>query len=186
MSEKSCTFAAKYYKKRKYMFNFTPPIFYIAIFFIVVALVGSAYSLILYIRDRYKNRPAPSNGQRKAPAMPSYELSAWVDDEVVSRKLYRNPDLNDKRLAAELGLSLHQLERAISHASVYSVEEYLTLRRVQISCRLLRNHPDMSPEEVGVETGFHTYRDFRVAFARTMGMTPETYREQMHPLKTAK
>ena len=55
--------------------------------------------------------------------------------------------------------------------------EYLEDRRIQAACRMLREQPDRSIEEIGTSVGIASIPAFRKLFFRTMGQTPKQYRQ---------
>ena len=55
--------------------------------------------------------------------------------------------------------------------------EYLEDRRIQAACRMLREQPDRSIEEIGTDVGIASIPAFQKLFFRTMGQTPEQYRQ---------
>ena len=125
------------------------------------------------------HRHTPSSRHRKARNVPSYQLYAWIDEEVGNRKLYRKPDMSTIELADELGLNVFQLRSIIRKAYDKSVTEYLNERRVQAACRLLREQPDITLEGIRIETGFVSAKAFQDIFKSVMGQTPDNYRSQM-------
>lgn len=149
---------------------------YIILSFILLTVIAFFVSFYMYSQDKRHARSARSQGRKPAREIPSYELSSWIDDEVAKDKLYRKPDMSVSELAAELGISERRLKQAINNAYNKTVSEYLNDRRVQAACRLLRDKPDMTLDEISFEAGFASSKTFQKTFISTMGQTPEQYR----------
>ena len=152
----------------------------IALVIVALALGGFAISFRLYVKDRLQQGHTPSSRHRKARNVHSYQLYAWIDEEVGERKLYRKQDMSTIELADELGLDVLQLRSIIRKAYDKSVTEYLNERRVQAACRLLREQPDITLEEIRIETGFVSVEAFQDVFKSVMGQTPKKYREMVY------
>ena len=148
----------------------------IVILLIVVVLASFGISFYMFLKDRQRAKAATFERPLTVPDIPSYQLSSWIDDEIAARKLYRKPDMSVAELADELGISEKRLEYTVGNAYDKSVSAYLIDRRVQAACRLLREQPDMSLEDICTETGFTSQATFQKVFKRIMGQTPERYR----------
>ena len=156
---------------------------YIILSFILLTVIASFVSFYMYSQDKRHAQSARSQGRKPAREIPSYELSSWIDDEIAKDKLYRKPDMSVSELAAELGISERRLKRAINNAYNKTVSKYLNDRRVQAACRLLRDKPDMTLDEICFEAGFASSKTFQTTFISTMGQTPDQYRSMvsLHP-----
>ena len=96
---------------------------------------------------------------------------------MAARKLYSKTDISAAELADELGISERRLIHTINNAYGRTVTEYLEDRRIQAACRMLREQPDRSIEEIGTGVGIASIPAFQKLFFRTMGQTPEQYRQ---------
>ena len=141
----------------------------------IFVVIGVAASFRMYLKGR-RQSSSSSSVHKKHPHVSSYELSVWIDDEVGARQLYRKPDITAYELSQELGLDERLLRRAISNAYDKSVHDYLNERRIQAASRLLREKPDMTIEEIRLETGFSSLKSFQTIFTSLMGLTPDKYR----------
>lgn len=163
--------------------NYIKMVYIILSFFILLIAVAVSVSFYMYIQDKRRIPSVRLKGRKTAREIPSYELSSWIDDEIAKDKLYRKPDMSVSELAAELGISERRLKRAINNAYNKTVSEYLNDRRVQTACRLLRDKPDMTLDEICFEAGFASLKTFQTTFISTMGQTPDQYRSMvsLHP-----
>lgn len=146
---------------------------------LLLLLFGFAISFCIYVRDRRRHSRPSSCKRRKPRKIPSYQLYAWIDDEVAKNKLYRKPDLSEVELADELGMDVWQLRSVISKAYDKSVSEYLNERRVQAACNLLLESSNMTLDEISFEAGFASLNTFKSVFKEAIGLTPDKYRDQM-------
>ena len=150
---------------------------YLFIILGVLVVIGFSVSFGMYLRDKRKNASTPSKRRITARDIPPYELSSWIDNEVAARKLYSKTDISVAELADELGISERRLIHTINNAYSRTVTEYLEDRRIQAACRMLREQPDRSIEEIGTGVGIASIPAFQKLFFRTMGQTPEQYRQ---------
>lgn len=153
---------------------------YIILSFILLTVIAFFVSFYMYTQDKRHNQSPRSKGRRPAREIPSYKLSSWIDDEVAKDKLYRKPDMSASELAAELGISERRLKLAVNNAYNKTVAEYLNDRRIQAACRLLRDQPDMTLDEISFESGFSSLMTFQTIFKNTMGQTPDQYRSMIN------
>lgn len=153
------------------------------IIFGIVIVIGFCLLFGMYLRDKRKTTSASTKRRLKTPNIPSYELSSWIDDEVAARKLYRKPDLSVAELADELGISERRLRHAINNAYNKTVSEYLNDRRIQAACQMLCKQPYKRVEDIGTDVGFASIPAFRKLFVRTMGQTPDQYRQMINNSK---
>ncbi len=94
-------------------------------------------------------------------------------------KLYRDADLDLKRLAARVGLSGHQLSELVNSRLGKGVSRYIRDYRVAEAQQLLLKRPSLSVLAISLEVGFSSQSSFYAAFRENLGMTPGKYR-QMH------
>ncbi len=80
-------------------------------------------------------------------------------------------------LAERAHISKYYLSRAFHRHYGLSPMHYLTSRRVQEACHLLR-HTDHSPSEISAMAGFSSPSYFSQAFKRLMGISPINYRRE--------
>lgn len=87
-------------------------------------------------------------------------------------------DINLDWLAEHAHISKYYLSRAFRRCFGQSPMHYLTGRRVQEACHLLR-HTDHNPSEISAYVGFSSPSYFSQAFRRLMGISPSGYRKQL-------
>ena len=83
-------------------------------------------------------------------------------------------------LAAELGISVRQLQRSVRGASGMSLTEYVQNARIKECCRLLGETSDKIGH-IAAAVGYQDLKFFNRLFKERTGMTPSEYRERSRP-----
>lgn len=91
-------------------------------------------------------------------------------------RLYEDPDLDLKSLAAKLDLSGHQLSELVNSRLGMGVSRYIRDRRIAAAKGLLIAKPSQPVLTIGLEAGFNSQSSFYSAFREAVGMTPGRYR----------
>jgi AraC-like DNA-binding protein len=112
----------------------------------------------------------------KTPQPFEYEkIINAVDTLLVSKRFYRNVDLNLDRLARKLGISTRQISMAINQSKARNVSQYINEFRVAEACDLLLK-TDTPVTEIMLSVGFQTKSNFNREFRRITNMTPVQWR----------
>jgi AraC family transcriptional regulator, L-rhamnose operon transcriptional activator RhaR len=80
-------------------------------------------------------------------------------------------------IAADMGISVRQLQRLIRDASGMSLTEYVQESRIKESCRLL-NETSNKIGTIAVSVGYQDLKFFNRLFKQRTGMTPREYRKR--------
>jgi AraC-like DNA-binding protein len=96
-------------------------------------------------------------------------------------KAYQNEDLSLGSLAAEAGLSPHQLSELINSRLGMGFSRYVRERRVEAAKALLLASPSQSVLSVSLDTGFRSQSAFYAAFKEMTGQSPGEFRESHLP-----
>ena len=94
-------------------------------------------------------------------------------------KLFLNPDLSLKSLAAELNVSTHHLSQVLNEKLQKRFYDYLNTYRIAEAKRLL-THPefqDYKLQEIARQAGFKSKSAFNNSFKKQTGMTPSDFRK---------
>jgi AraC-like DNA-binding protein len=92
-------------------------------------------------------------------------------------KLYANEELSLSSLAAELGISGHQLSELVNSRLGVGFSRYVRERRVEAAKALLVAAPSQSILSVSLDTGFRSQSAFYAAFKEITGQSPGDFRE---------
>jgi AraC-like DNA-binding protein len=91
-------------------------------------------------------------------------------------KAYQSEALSLGSLAAELGLSAHQLSELINSRLGMGFSRYVRERRVEAAKRILVAAPGQSILSVSLDTGFRSQSAFYAAFKELTGQSPGDFR----------
>lgn len=96
---------------------------------------------------------------------------------MTTQKLYASEDLSLASLAAELGITGHQLSELVNSRLGVGFSRYVRERRVEAAKALLISAPSQSILSVSLDTGFRSQSAFYAAFKEIMGQSPGDFRE---------
>ena len=108
------------------------------------------------------------------------KLSKDIDNRVISRKLYLDPDLTIRQLSEETGIHEKLISNAINTVFGCNFSEYINSYRIDHSLSLINSSKDLSIKEVMFQSGFNSRSVFNTTFKRKTGFTPSDYRQQSH------
>ncbi|MDR1644774.1 MAG: helix-turn-helix domain-containing protein [Tannerellaceae bacterium] len=94
-----------------------------------------------------------------------------------NEKLFTNPVLNRKMLAAHTNTNEAYLADAIRRATGETVSAYISGLRLQYALKLLDEHPGMTLDAVAIDSGHGSYSPFFRSFTKKYGITPSEYRK---------
>lgn len=94
-----------------------------------------------------------------------------------SEKLFTDPALDRRTLAARLGTNEKYLSNAIREGADSAPSAYISDLRLAYSLELLAEQPAMTLDQVAMESGHGSYSSFFRAFVRKYGIGPSEYRK---------
>lgn len=113
--------------------------------------------------------------------MTDEQLMGWIDAQIESLGLYKNPNVTLKEISKALGLTQRRITQAIkTRREDNTLAEYLNAKRLLEGCRLLVEQPNWTIDAVAHEAGFGGTTTFRTIFRNRFGMSPKQYREKKH------
>jgi AraC-like DNA-binding protein len=92
-------------------------------------------------------------------------------------KVYQNEELSLSSLAADLGVSSHQLSELVNTRLGMGFSKYIRERRVAAAKTLLVSAPSQSILSISMDTGFRSQSSFYAAFKEVTGQSPGDYRK---------
>lgn len=117
--------------------------------------------------------------------MDDSQLMDWIDARIEESKLYLQADVNLKIIAEKLGIPQRRILQALKSRPEYgTLPEYLTVKRLETACQLLKHKPFYTIESISKDSGFGARRTFQTVFKARMGMTPSDYRSAAFPNET--
>lgn len=109
--------------------------------------------------------------------MDDAQLMAWLEERIQENPLYQQPDLDLKTMAETLGISQRRILRLLKNQPKYgSFSSFITEKRLEKACELLRLHPEYTIESISQDAGFPSRRTFQTVFKNRLGMSPSEYR----------
>lgn len=116
--------------------------------------------------------------------MTDEQLMGWIDAQIESLGLYKNPNVTLKEISKALGLTQRRITQTIkTRREDNTLAEYLNAKRLLEGCRLLVKQPNWTIDAVAHEAGFGGTTTFRTIFRNRFGMSPKQYREKKHLIK---
>lgn len=103
------------------------------------------------------------------------QLFEKVSDEIVTKKLFKDPELTLPKLASLTSIHTHKLSHLINQQSGKGFPEYINSLRLEEARNLLRTS-DMKVAAVAFECGFNSLSSFYTHFKKSDGMTPSEFR----------
>jgi len=103
-----------------------------------------------------------------------------IDDILVKKKGYRDPDYSAQKLAEELGVSAFQLARLLKRVYGKSYSDIVLPLRIRDAQKYLLNpkKAHLMVEEIGILVGFKNKWSFFLAFRKYAGGTPGEMRKE--------
>lgn len=96
---------------------------------------------------------------------------------MAQQRLYQQPELDLPTLAAQVGLSNHQLSELINSHLGKSFSRYIREYRVEAAKKMLLAEMSASVLSVGMNVGFTSQSNFYDAFREITGITPGHFRK---------
>lgn len=97
--------------------------------------------------------------------------------EIVSRKLYLNPDFNKSELMKEIHVPAYKFAALFKKFANHSFSQYVQECRLDYAISLMREHPQWSMDAVAKEAQM-SRAAFYKQFKKKYGMNPSTYTEK--------
>lgn len=155
----------------------------------VLLLVIAAAVLLMLLRQKrlmdQKNRVLAAQiadtlkykEQIQLPQEPT-DLFEQLRVAIKRDRLFLDPAFDRQKLTELFHLSNRQVGAAFSQGSGFSsLSDFIRDCRLEYSCRLLTEHPELSIKEVAAQSGFQYASTYSTDFKNKYTMTPSEYRE---------
>lgn len=126
----------------------------------------------------------PDSAQEESESGPTLELTEndrvlydRLCHEIVSRKLYLNPDFNKSELMKEIHVPAYKFASLFKKFAGCSFSQYVQDCRMDYAISLMREHPQWSMEAVAREAQMSKTSFYR-QFQKKYGMNPSSYIEK--------
>jgi len=139
------------------------------------------------LNSNAENDDNPSEGsnddspEENATAEETYDdpnIARFVH-ELVSRKLFTDPNFNRETLIEELHVQKRFFTKNFEAYTGSTFKDYITSIRLEYAVKLIKEHPEWTIEAIAMECGIASYVTFHRNFTKHFGIAPSSYRAQM-------
>ena len=118
-------------------------------------------------KERYNNKKIiPQEGLKVKRALQQL---------MIEKRLFENPDLKLQHIATELKVTPHYLSQFLNEHLEKGFADYINDYRIIAACDLLQSKHNLTMEGVGQEVGFRSKSTFYTAFKKRHGVTPNQF-----------
>ncbi|MEI8114846.1 MAG: helix-turn-helix domain-containing protein [Bacteroidia bacterium] len=118
----------------------------------------------------------------KSRALPDSDMELLmrrIEELVVRKKMYLNPELSLQEIALVLNEKERNISNAINTIQHRNLNDYINSLRIEHACKLLIDNKEKPIFEVMYESGFNTKGAFNQVFKKIKGETPTQFRNTM-------
>lgn len=146
-----------------------------------------AYSLIIYI-VLYKWNDINRRGKHLHSMEFIFASDLSMKEDILSKlenlmkkiKIYRNPELNIKCVANQLGIQPYLLSRLINTSFHTNFNDYINTFRIEEAKEILNSGNDtIKIACIAYDIGFNSISSFNMAFKKKENITPSQYRSYL-------
>lgn len=102
-----------------------------------------------------------------------------LNELMIIRRLYKNPNLKLRDVAQELDISLHELSQFLNDNLNTNFPFFVNEFRVNEAKELLKTNTQFTLEAIGYDSGFSSKSSFYAIFKKSVGCTPLQYKRQL-------
>jgi len=124
----------------------------------------------------------PKISGKKIESEEALILSEKLENVMIEKSLYKNPNLSLQDLSQEINISSHQLSQFLNNNLGKNFTSFVNEFRINEACRIITSNDKLTLESVGYDVGFNSKSTFFAAFKKHTGTTPLNY--QLQALQT--
>jgi AraC-like DNA-binding protein len=102
-----------------------------------------------------------------------------LDQLMLGKEMYKNPNLTLGELAKAVSLPSHQLSQVLNDSLGKNFTSFVNGYRINAACKMIADDHPFSLEALGYEVGFNSKSTFYSSFKKARGTTPLQYKEQI-------
>ncbi|OUL60133.1 AraC family transcriptional regulator [Flavobacterium sp. AJR] len=121
---------------------------------------------------------SPKYSGKKIDSAEETILLQKLENVMVEKELYKNPNLTLQDLSKEVTISSHQLSQFLNNNVGKNFTSYVNEFRINEACKIITSNNKLTLESVGYDVGFNSKSTFFVAFKKHTGTTPLNYQLQ--------
>ncbi|RNC87852.1 MAG: AraC family transcriptional regulator [Winogradskyella sp.] len=118
-----------------------------------------------------------SGSTLKADKITEYKKA--IDNLMIDKKLYLEPNLRLHDFAEKLDISKHHLSQIINQHYGVSFFDFVNQHRINEAKTIITNHPEYTLLQVAFDSGFNNKTSFVNAFKKFDSITPSKYRDRI-------
>ncbi|MEM8897478.1 MAG: helix-turn-helix domain-containing protein, partial [Bacteroidota bacterium] len=150
-----------------------------------IAISTYAYSLLAFLNPQQLwagNLPDRREKYQKSSLSKKHsrEMVEGVRSIMETQKPFLNADLRLTELAEIMSISPHHLSQVINENLQLNFYDFINQYRVEEAKALIEKEPETNLLQIGIAAGFNNKNSFNNAFKKHMGLTPSTYRKEIH------
>lgn len=115
--------------------------------------------------------------KRKIAATDAVVWIERLENAILGKALYKDPNLKLSDLAKAINISVHQLSQLLNDNIGKSFSTYINEYRIHEACRLINTNGHLTFEAIGYEVGYNSKSTFYAAFRKIKATTPALYKE---------
>lgn len=137
-------------------------------------------SLLMELSDAKKEAEYHANDSIDSNTSQDYKIFQQFDEKVRNDKLYLNYQMQRDDFARLMGVDRNRFASIIKeYTGGGNLNSYLNDMRLEYSVYLLRNHPEMSIQEIGEASALPSSTTFYRLFKERYDISPKVFREQL-------
>jgi AraC-like DNA-binding protein len=175
-----------------YLGNATVFLFYylgfIGVSFVSCITGSVSFSFILYLIIfilLYRNKTddlfllnSPKYTSKKIDSTEETILLGKLENVMIEKELYKNPNLTLQELSKEINSTSHQLSQFLNNNLGKNFTSFVNEFRINEACKIIISNDKLTIESIGYDVGFNSKSTFFAAFKKHTGTTPLNYQLQ--------
>ncbi|AYN04021.1 AraC family transcriptional regulator [Flavobacterium sp. 140616W15] len=157
-----------------------PSISYISGSIIFSFILYLIISILLYRKktdDLFLLNSSKHSG-KKIDSAEEIILLQKLENAMIEKELYKNPNLTLQDLAKEINSTSHQLSQFLNTNLGKNFTSYVNEFRINEACKIIASNDKLTLESIGYDVGFNSKSTFFASFKKHTGTTPLSYQQQ--------
>ncbi|KFF13204.1 helix-turn-helix domain-containing protein [Flavobacterium hydatis] len=158
----------------------TPHVSYLSGSLIFSFILYIIISILLYRKktDDLFLLNAPKYSGKKIDSAEETSLLKKLENVMIEKELYKNPNLTLQDLSKEINSTSHQLSQFLNNNLGKNFTSYVNEFRINEACKIIISNDKLTIESIGYDVGFNSKSTFFAAFKKHTGTTPLNYQLQ--------
>lgn len=161
--------------------------FFILLPILIVVTFSAFISLVVFVISRFTKCPPTSKSDTETSEVHESQETSETTSEaqntlaqnlihyLIDEKAYLNPNLNINMIASELHTNRSYVSMIINQNLGKSLKTIVAEYRIQYAKTLLAENPNMTLEQIALQSGFRSNAQFVKKFKELEGLTPRQW-----------